>query len=108
MERSALVLAQEVGVGCSRWGQLEPSVDPIQPGGDDTAQRQVRVGARVARLELDIGRLRLARSRRGCDAERAFTVIGAPDAVSGSPGLRLQAPVGVDRSAGEGDEPRQM
>src|ERR1700682_852217 len=108
VDRSPLLVAQNVRVGCRRWGQREPAVDPVQPGRDDTAQRQVRVGARVARLELYIGRLCLARSRRGRDAERALTVVGTPDAVGGSPGLRLQAPVRVDRSAGEGDEPWQV
>ena len=45
-------------VDVDRVGKLEPALDPVEARGDDPTERQVRVAARIRRLQLDVrGRL---------------------------------------------------
>ena len=65
----ALVLGDRRRVDLDRLGRLEPALEPVEPGGDQAAEREVRVAARVARLQLGVRR-RLLGARGTATATR--------------------------------------
>ena len=82
-----------------RCARLELPGHPVHPGRDQRTQRQVRVRARVAGLELDVVALLLAPVERRGHPQRGFLVVEPPGRGGRRPGARLQPPVGVQLGA---------
>src|SRR6202521_1486785 len=88
--------------------QLEPTFDAVDPRRDEPAQRDVRIGARVGRFQLDVGGIRLMTTEGRCNTQRGFAVVRSPHPIGRSPHLRLKPAIGVDGRAGQGDERREV
>ena len=71
--RHARALLGGVGVADERGLELEPGVDAVQPGGDDRAEREVRVQVGAADAVLEAHRRAVPD-----DAQRAGAVVVAP------------------------------
>src|SRR5438270_2418330 len=105
---AALFLGHGVRVDRHRGRQLQPALDSVQAGRDHAAQGDIGVGARVAGFGLDVGRLRLVAPEGGSHAQGALAVVGSPGPISAGPHLRLEPAIGVDRGAGERQQPWQV
>src|SRR6476469_3082028 len=70
-------------------------VDAVEPGGDDAAQGQIRVGRAVDRFDLDVGRLRFAAPEGRGGADRGLPVVVTPARERRRPGARLEPTVRV-------------
>src|SRR5437667_6352871 len=80
-DRLPLFVAEVVRVDGHRWRKGQLSLDAVESGGDDAPERDVRVGAGVGRLQLDVGRLGLVALEGRGDAHGAFAIVGTPGAI---------------------------
>ena len=79
-----------------RLARVESTLDAVERRRDHAAERDVRVGARVARLELEVGRARLVVPVAARDADRRLAVLDPPGRVGGAPVVGLEPPERVD------------
>ena len=80
----------------------------VEPGGDDRSEGEVRVVARIARLELQVGRPDLVAPIARRNADGRFAIFDTPCRVRRAPVVRLQAAEGVDGRRGEGEQRGQV
>ena len=91
-------------VDVDRRGRLEPALDPVEPGGDQPAERQVRVAAGVGGLELGVGRRLLGAGEGRRHPHRRLAVVVAPADERAGPELGHDAVVGVEARSGQAAE----
>ena len=101
-----LVVGQVAGILVDRLARVEPALDPVEGGGHHAAERDVRVGARVAGLQLEVRRAGLVVPVAGRDADRGLAVLDAPGGVRRAPVVRLEAAERVDAGRREPEQAR--
>src|SRR5205823_14036274 len=106
--RGTLVLGDRRRVDLDRLGWLELALQAVEPGRDQAAGGEVRVAARVRRLQLDVrrGLLRAPEERR--HAYRRLAVVVPPARERAGPVLRDDAVVRVEARRGQAAEARQV
>ena len=83
-------------VDLDRRRQIEPALEPVEARGDQPADREVRVAARVRRLQLRVRRRLLHAVEDRGDADRRLAVVVAPARERARPVLRDDAVVRVE------------
>src|SRR5437762_1277604 len=84
----ALLLGEVARVLVDRLTRVEATLDAIEGGGDQAAEREIRVGAVVARLQLEVRRAFLVVPVPTRDADRGLAVLDPPRRVGRAPVVR--------------------
>ena len=90
-----------------RLGEPQVAFEPVEAGGDDGPEDQVRVAAPVHGLDLQVRRLRAAADHPRHEPEPGLAVLAAPRLERTRPPVRLEPQVARDRRAGDRDDRRQ-
>ena len=88
--------------------QLEPALETVEPGRDQGAQRQVRVGRAVDRLPLDVRAAAGAETAGALEPQRRLAVLVAPADVGARPVAGDEPHVGERRGRADRRECREV
>src|SRR5436190_19193082 len=104
----ALGIRQVAGILVERLAGIELALDAVERGGDEATKGDVRIGARVARLELQVRRAILVVPVAAGDADGGLAILEAPRGVRGAPVVRLEAAERVDAGGRQREQCRQV
>src|SRR5262249_40535090 len=74
----SLTLGERVRVDEGGFAGIELSLEPVEPGRQQSAQSQVRIAGRITGLELEVGGLHLEATTARGQAQGRFLVVGPP------------------------------